>query len=97
MALDTGASITVLDDDLASALNLINHSGKTIDVATANGPSKAYQTKIDELNILGKSQENAPLIITDLTDTGLDGLIGLSFLKHYKLNINFPDKYLTIK
>ena len=96
LALDTGASITVLDDDLAAALGL-NSQRKTITVATASGTIRAYQTAVDELTVLDRTQENAPILIAALTDTGIDGLLGLSFLKHYKLTLDSQNHHLTLK
>jgi len=45
--------------------------------------------KVESMMVLGKKVENCEVLIHDLPETSrVDGLIGLSFLKHCKLTLD---------
>jgi len=97
MVLDTGASYVVIRPSLAQALNL-DLDSTTLDISTASGSASAASTTIPQITVLDCTCLRVPTIITHLPeDTGADGLLGLSFLNGYHLNINFTHHYLTLK
>jgi len=53
---------------------------------------------VELMKVLGKKVENCEMLIHDLPETSrVDGLIGLNFLKHCKLTIDFTKGILELK
>ena len=54
--------------------------------------------KIEKLSLMGKEIENVKTLCHDLPPTSrVDGLLGLSYLKHFKLTIDFKDGILALE
>jgi aspartyl protease family protein len=90
--LDTGASRVALSAALAGQLGLAH--GAAVSVQTANGTSKAYQTRLDSVRLGAIEVRDVPALITD----GLDShtvLLGMSFLK--QLEFTQRGNQLTLK
>lgn len=78
---DTGATTVALPAATARAIGL--EFGPQVTVNTANGPTKAWMTRIDRLSIGNIERRN---ISASITESNFDGvLLGMSFLKHYSL------------
>lgn len=78
---DTGATDIALPESVARALGL--EFGPRIKVMTAAGPSTAWLTRLDEVNVGGIRRKNVRASITSGEFDGI--LLGMSFLKHYSL------------
>jgi aspartyl protease family protein len=78
---DTGATDVSLPESAARALGL--DFGPRVTVMTAAGPANAWVTRLDEVTVGGIHRENVRATITDGNFNGI--LLGMSFLKHYKL------------
>jgi aspartyl protease family protein len=78
---DTGATDVALPESVARALGL--DFGPRIQVMTAAGPSTAWLTRLDEVNVGGLRRKNVRASITSGEFKGI--LLGMSFLKHYSL------------
>ena len=98
MALDTGASYTMIPWETAEALGLQPEiSDKKANMITASGIEKVPVVKIKSVRTLGKELKDVEVIVHDLPQRShVDGLLGLSFLRHFKLTIDFRSGYLEI-
>ncbi len=97
LVLDTGASFVVLPWKLALGIGISIDPNKTIQTTTATAVETVPKIVIPEMSVLGKKAKNVEAIIKDLpTDSPVDGLLGLSFLKNFNLKINFKKGQLSL-
>ena len=91
MALDTGASLTVIPWSAAETLGLDPARGRRrVRFMTGNGMEAAPVLTIHAMEVLGIRVGRVPALCHDLPQRSLvDGLLGLSFLRHCQLSINF--------
>lgn len=53
---------------------------------------------IPKISVLGETIENVGALIKDLPpEAGVDGLLGLSFIKHFQVHIDFQQGKLTLE
>ena len=87
---DTGATTVALPAATARAIGL--EFGPQVTVNTANGPTKAWMTRLDRVSIGNIERRN---VSASITESNFDGvLLGMSFLKHY--NLQQQDRKLII-
>jgi len=98
MALDTGATYMMLPWEIAEILGHEPHLSKErIDMTTASDIEKVPLITLKSVNVLGKKAANVPAVVHDLPSRScVDGLLGLSFLKHFKICQDFKKGILTI-
>lgn len=97
LALDTGSTYVILPWHLATALGLKFDPTKTVKTTTVSTVESSPLTSISQLTVLGQSVKNVSCLIRDLPgESGVDGLLGLSFLKHFKLEIDFKRGILQL-
>lgn len=78
LMLDTGATDVAVSADVARRAGL--EQGSAITVATANGPARAWRTRIGELRLGSIVEHDLPAtIVPRLGD--IDVLLGMSFLR----------------
>jgi len=96
--LDTGASYSAINTRtlLRLGLNDIFANGApVIELETANGRVFAQTFRLQSMNLAGAVVEQVPVVL--LEDMGqLDGLVGLSFLRHFDVQINQQDGLLIL-
>ncbi|MBU2496750.1 MAG: retroviral-like aspartic protease family protein [Nanoarchaeota archaeon] len=99
MALDTGATYTMIPWEIAEALGLKPELSKEkVDIITASGVEKAPLVILTSVSVLGKRVSNVKAVIHDLPPKSyVDGLLGLSFLKKFNINLNFKEGVLEIE
>lgn len=98
LVLDTGASYVMLPRKMISAIGIPIDPTKTIQTTTASTVETVPEIIIPEISILGKKVKNVKAIVKDLPPQApADGLLGLSFLKHFKLTINFKKGLLKLE
>jgi len=98
LALDTGSTYVILPWRLATALGLKFDPTKTVKTTTVSTVENSPLTFIPQVTALGKSVRDVPCLIRDLPrESGVDGLLGLSFLRHFKLKIDFKKGILGIE
>lgn len=98
LVLDTGASYVVLPWKLVNAIGIEIDPKKTIQTTTATTVETVPQVFIPEVSVLGKTVKNVEAIVKDLPpETHVDGLLGLSFLKYFKLIIDFQKGLLSLE
>jgi predicted aspartyl protease len=97
MALDTGATFVVIRSGLVEALNLIDKAKYTTSVASASGLKTVPRIALPQITALGLVEYDVQSLVVDLPESSrLDGLLGLSFLSKYNLEINFREGFLTL-
>ncbi|MBI2002291.1 MAG: retroviral-like aspartic protease family protein [candidate division NC10 bacterium] len=92
--LDTGASVTVISRRLAQEAGAdVNPDAPRITLHTANGPVQAPLTTVASLRVGGLEVSHVLVAIHDLPGVNreIDGLLGMSFLRHFRVTID-PDR-----
>ena len=98
LVLDTGASYVVLPWKLTEALGIEIDPAKTIQTTTATTVETVPKVVIPEISVLGKVAKDVESIVKDLPpESPVDGLLGLSYLKNFKLEIDFKRGELTLE
>lgn len=99
--LDTGATATVISDELADALALPR--GKTQDGRGAAGKMTLVQSQLPSLTVGHEMVESLPVSVADLgflaraMGTQVDGALGHSFLKHFAMTLNYATNALRLR
>ena len=90
MVLDTGSSRTVLDERLLARAGYDLIATPKVTVTTASGRVEAKVVTVRQISALGISADNFPVLAMPLSQPlGVDGLLGLDFLKRRNLFCNF--------
>ncbi|MBI4225732.1 retroviral-like aspartic protease family protein [Candidatus Roizmanbacteria bacterium] len=96
--LDTGASFVVLPWWIATGLGLKINPKNLTSTTTASSVENVPLTTIPKITVLNKTARNVFCIIKDLpSDAGVDGLLGLSYLRNFNLYLNFKRGNLRIE
>ena len=99
MGVDTGASFTIIPWHVVESLGYdpAHHSDR-IRFMTGSGMDMAPLLTVQAIEVLGVRQRHVPVLCHDLPQRSLvDGLLGLSFLRHCRLAINFPRGVLELR
>lgn len=97
--IDTGASFCSISSEDAISLgyepaNLV----ETKPIVTANGIIEAPIVSLDCVEVLGKKATGVAAIVHNLPEkSGVEALIGISFLKHFRLVMDFPKQAFSIE
>lgn len=98
LVLDTGASCVVLRWKLIYAVGLTIDPRKTTQTTTATTVETVPEVIIPEMSVLGRSVKNVEAIVKDLPpESHVDGLLGLSFLRHFTVMIDFRSGVLSLE
>ncbi len=98
MVLDTGASYLVVRWKLMSAIGIKIDPQKTVHTTTASSIETVPKVIIPEVIVLGKRVKNVEAIVKDLPpESHVDGLLGLSFLRNFKLTVDFKKGLLSLE
>lgn len=92
MALDTGATITVLSLNAAGAIGYEpSKSRDNVELLTAGGIVLAPKLRLRSAACLGQRVSNLDVVCHDLpAGSPIAGLLGLNFLRHFSLLLDFP-------
>jgi len=92
VALDTGATYTMIPWEIAEALGYKPEMSKEkVTLITASGVETAPLIEIKKITFLGESVDNVPVVCHDLPPKSyVTGLLGSSFLRHFKVTIDYP-------
>ena len=98
LILDTGASRTTLPPLVLRGIGLDpDAAGREVRVTTASGSQTAPLLTINRIDASGHSVNDLDITCLDLPNQlQIDGLLGLNFLRHFKLYINFSKGVLVI-
>jgi predicted aspartyl protease len=99
LALDTGASATVVNEAF------LRHIGcdpvaapQRVQVTTGSGIAFAPRLVIDRIESLGQVRTQFPVLCHTLPPTApMDGLLGLDFLRHLRLTIDFRTGRISLR
>jgi len=98
MALDTGASYVMLPWHVAEYLGYDILSKKRERIVTASGTEIVPVINIDEMTVANANARNVEAVCHDMPpESSIQGLIGLSFLRNFKVLIDFKKGYLSIE
>ena len=92
MVLDTGATATILPADILADLGYDpgNPGLPRTRMITGSGVEYCPYLIVHSLIVGGEKVENAGVMCHDLpTEAGIDGLLGLNFLKNFDLTIEY--------
>ena len=100
--LDTGATFTCLDNELADELKLPEWKGSFGTVVVGPGGGAMKLLKIDTLEVGEAKATGLMACSLDLNrisppGLGIKGLVGLNFLKPYRVTIDFEKKSLRLE
>jgi len=98
LALDTGATGTMIN---VAPLTTVGYDPSLapdrVQVTTGSGVEYAPRISVNQINALGKSQNQFPILAHTLPPSaGIDGLLGLDFLRGHKLIIDFIEGNISI-
>ena len=97
--LDTGASLTVINNDVLKRAGYKKDDYiEKINTTTASGISGGMIMKVTTICALGLIRRNLKIIAKDLPLTlFVDGLLGIDFLRNKELNLNFRTGIITFE
>jgi predicted aspartyl protease len=99
--MDTGATTTVVSNELADALALPR--GEMQDGRGAAGKMTLVESRLPSLTVGHQTLDSLPVSVTDLSFLGramgeqVDGALGHSFLKHFVMTLDYPTNALTLR
>ncbi len=98
MALDTGATYCMIPWRVADILGLEPELYKEkIETITASGIETVPLVETESINVNNTEVRYVKIIVHDLpAKSYVDGLLGLSFLRNFNLNINFKEGYFEL-
>lgn len=98
LAVDTGSAHTVIAAGILDDLGYNPRQGEEITtVRTAVGKEHGYVMRVSRFWALGFTVANFPVDVFDLPDGfGIDGLVGLSFLRPFNIEIRLAEGRLLV-
>lgn len=101
-ALDTGSTLTCVDGSVADRLELPERLGMRGVTAGAAGVGRMRVVLIDSLRVGGVAMRELDACVVDLghareVGVEIDGLIGLNFLRAYRVGIDFDRGVLSLQ
>lgn len=99
LALDTGATRTVVDARILTSLGYdLAHTAARMEVTTASGVEYAVQLIVSQVSAVGHTRSNLPVLAHTLPAlAGVDGLLGLDFFRECCLTIDFRAGIITLE
>ena len=98
LAIDTGATFTTVNPRLLRFLGYHpERATERVQVTTANGLTRAPKIAVSAFGALGLVRRNISVLSLALPSAaGVDGLLGLDFLRGLRLTLDFREGWLTI-
>jgi clan AA aspartic protease (TIGR02281 family) len=98
LILDTGATFLTISQAAADRLG-VTGSGGSVHLLTANGEVTAPLAILDEVDIGGATARHVPAVIHDLPNapSSIIGLLGLSFLERFRVNLDLSTGLLILE
>src|SRR5262245_41392410 len=98
LALDTGATATMINADILALLGYTVLPGsKRVRMTTGSGVEFVPLIHMSRLRALGKERKNFPVVSHTLPPSAtVDGLLGLDFLRGRELRIDFRNEQITL-
>jgi clan AA aspartic protease (TIGR02281 family) len=97
LLIDTGASLTMLSERLVNSRGSgAQPTGRTGLFNTANGPVRAPIYRLETLTVGDWQIGDLEVGVLDLNGQGVDGLLGMNFLRHFRFYINQREAMLRL-
>lgn len=98
LALDTGATTSVLSWEAAALLGYDPSANKArVRITTGSGVEFAPRISIIKIEALGMERLNFPILCHTLPPSaGVDGLLGLDFLRGHRVVVDFRSGLITL-
>ena len=99
LAIDTGSSETVISPDIVDDLGYSPRDGEAITtVRAAIGKEHGYTLRVARFSALGFTVPDFRIHVFDLAaGYGIDGLIGLSFLRQFNYEVRSADGMIRVE
>ena len=98
LLVDTGATDIMLKAEVAYELGLSESDAMEATYNTANGPTQQFITMLESVRIGEAEQSKVRASFgRGMTDGFEDGLLGMSFLKHYHVDIDLKREELHLR
>lgn len=99
MALDTGATYVMIPWDIAEAIGYDPAVSRSrVNMTTASSVEVAPLITVQKVKALGQEVEDVDVVCHDLPPgSRVQGLLGLSFLKHFNVDLHFKARILDIR
>lgn len=96
--LDTGATFTSVSRAVAERLGVAS-GGSTVRLVTASGAIQVPLALLDELEVGGAAARHVAAVVYDLPNlpSNVVGLLGLSFLERFRVNLNLSAGVLVLE
>lgn len=92
LVFDTGATHCMLPWRVINGLGIEINPKRTIETTTASAIERSPLVILPTVEVLGEKVQEVSCLVRDLPPlTGVDGLLGLSFLKNFNLSIDFEE------
>jgi predicted aspartyl protease len=92
VVLDTGASLTIIASDVLTRLGYdpANPMLERQRIITGSGDEYARRVTVRSATAIGQKVTDLEVLCHDLpAESGVDGLLGVNFLRHFKLTVRF--------
>jgi clan AA aspartic protease (TIGR02281 family) len=98
MILDTGAIYTAISWDIAKDIGYDPAVAQNrVAIITANGVIEVPKIKVKAIGFRGLHVEDVEVICHDIPEVAeIEGLMGLTFLKHFKVLLDFKNNIIEI-
>ncbi len=98
LLVDTGATYTMIPHDVAVALGYRpDRAPRRIPLMTANGTVRAPLVTLARVEALGQTASSSEALVHDLpASSRIDGLLGLSFLRGFRLTLDFMEGFIEL-
>lgn len=99
LALDIGASTTTIATDIVIGLGYDPvQSPRRIRLITGSGVEYRSVVTVARIEAMGQAVEHLDVVCHDLPEeSGIDGLLGLNFLRYFDLTIRYSDGTLSLE
>jgi predicted aspartyl protease len=93
--LDTGSSVVVVSPAFAASIRLAD-SRDAVELQTLGGRTRGQASTVASLRVGTAELHDLPVVIHD-PGPGLDGILGNTFLSHYRLTVDADRRQLTLR
>jgi predicted aspartyl protease len=95
--LDTGSSVVVVAPAFAAGMRLPQRDGgDAIELQTLGGRTRGPSATVRSLRVAAAELHDVPVVVHD-PGPGLDGILGNTFLSHYRVTLDGDHRQLTLR
>ena len=94
--LDTGSSVVVVAPAFAASIPLTGGDREAVELQTLGGRTRGAAATVTSLRVGTAELQDLPVVIHD-PGPGLDGILGNTFLSHYRLTVDADRRQLTLR